>query len=83
MKQKLLGIAQKPRIGNRVMNEPRYQVILAATFCLFLNLLDAIYNVILEVLNQSLWFAAMCAYSIILAPNAKLICNRPVFCPSV
>lgn len=78
MKQKLLRIAQKTKIGNRLMNEQRYRVILAATFGFFFNLLYAIYNGILGVLNQSLWFATMCAYYIILGTMrfSAILCER-------
>ena len=78
MKQKLLGIAKKTKIGNRLMNEQRYRVIFAATFGFFFNLLYAIYNGILGVLNQSLWFAAMCAYYIILGTMRffVILCKR-------
>lgn len=78
MKQKLLRIAQKTKIGNRLMNEQRYRVIFAATFGFFFNLLYAIYNGILGVFNQSLWFAATCAYYIILGTMrfSAILCER-------
>ena len=78
MKQKLLRIAPKTKIGNRLMNEQRYRVIFAAAFGFFFNLLYAIYNGILGVLNQSLWFAAMCAYYIILGTMrfSAILCER-------
>lgn len=78
MKQKLFRIAQKTKIGNRLMNEQRYRVIFAATFGFFFNLLYAIYNGILGVLNQSLWFAVMCAYYIILGTMrfSAILCER-------
>lgn len=78
MKQKLLRIAQKTKIGNRLMNEQRYRVIFAATFGFFFNLLYAIYNSILGTLNHSLWFVAMCAYCIILGTMrfAAVLCER-------
>lgn len=78
MKQKLLTIAQKSKIGNRLINEQRYKVIFAATFGFFVNLLYAIYNGILGILNHSLWFAAMCAYYIIVGTMrfSAILCER-------
>lgn len=78
MKQKLLGTVTKSKIGNRLRNEQRYRVIFAATLCFFFNLLYAIYNGILSVLNHSLWFAAMCAYYIILGTMrfSAILCER-------
>lgn len=62
MKQKLLEVTQKSKIGKRLLNEQRYRVIFAATLGFFLNLLYAIYNGILGARDHSLWFASMCAY---------------------
>lgn len=78
MKQKLLAISQKSKIGKRLTNEQRYRAIFAATFGFFFNLLYAIYNGILGALNHSLWFAAMCAYYIILGTMrfAAVLCER-------
>lgn len=78
MKQKLLRIAQKTKIGNRLIYEQRYRVIFAATFGFFFNLSYAIYNGILGTLNHSLWFAAMCAYYIILGTMrfSAILCER-------
>lgn len=66
MKHKLLGTVTKSKIGSRLINEQRYRVIFAAVLGFFLNLLYAIYHGILGVMGHSLWFAAMCAYYIIL-----------------
>lgn len=78
MKQKLLRIAPKTKIGNRLIYEQRYRVIFVATFGFFFNLSYAIYNGILGTLNHSLWFAAMCAYYIILGTMrfSAILCER-------
>lgn len=53
--------------GKRFLKEPKYRVVLSATFSFFINLLYALYNGGLGIANQSIWFITMCAYYIILS----------------
>lgn len=78
MKQRLLSIAEKSKIGNRLVKEQRYRAIFAATIGFSLNLLYALYNGVLGALNHAPWFAAMCAYYIILGTMrfSAILCER-------
>ncbi len=78
IKQKLLGALEKTKTGKRLVSEQRYRVIFAAALGFSLNLLYALYHGVLGALNRSLWFAAMCAYYIVLATTrfSAVLCER-------
>mgnify|MGYP006920895743 CR=1 FL=1 len=64
---KLLRKIKNTETGKRLLREQRERMILSAAFSFFVNLLYALYNGGLGIVNRSLWFFTMCAYYIILS----------------
>lgn len=56
-----------PKLAKRVLKEQQYRIILRAAFSFFINLLYALYNGGLGIINRSIWFITMCAYYTILS----------------
>ena len=61
-----------------MLEEQRYRIVSGATFSLFINLLYALYNGGLGIVNQSIWFITMCAYYTILSTLrfSVVLCGR-------
>nr|WP_283245820.1 hypothetical protein [Ligaoa zhengdingensis] len=55
------------KIGRQFIQEQRFRALFSTALGLSVNLLYAFYHGALGVVNQSLWFVAMCAYYIILS----------------
>lgn len=66
-RQALLQKAEETEIGRRFIREQRFRAVFSAAAGLCVNILYAFYHGVLGVLNQSLWFAAMFAYYVILS----------------
>ena len=67
MKLKCISLIAKTTTGKKLISNQRYRVVLSAAVALVFNLLYAIYNCVLGMLNLSFWFMAMCAFYGILA----------------
>lgn len=78
MKLKYISRIAKTITGKKLITNQRYRVVLSAAVALVFNLLYAIYNCVLGVLNLSLWFMAMCAFYVILAMMrfSTVLCER-------
>lgn len=57
---------EKNEIGNKVVNDRRYRTVTFATFSLIFNLLYALYNGALGLINSSVWLLATCFYYLLL-----------------
>ena len=77
-KQKALPLLNQTETGKKLVSSQRYRIILSATVAFALNLLYAIYHLVLGVLNLSFWFIAMCAFYGILATMrfSAVLCER-------
>lgn len=66
------------KIGKRFIREQRFRAVFSAAVGLLINSLYAFYHGALGVLNQSLWFAAMFAYYVILSSMrfSAILCER-------
>lgn len=66
------------KIGRRFIREQRFRAVFSAAVGLLINSLYAFYHGALGVLNQSLWFAAMFAYYVILSSMrfSAILCER-------
>lgn len=78
MKLKYISRIAKTITGKKLITNQRYRVVLSAAVALVFNLLYAVYNCVLGVLNLSLWFMAMCAFYVILAMMrfSAVLCER-------
>ena len=78
IRQKVFETIESSKIGKRMLNDQRYRTIAAAAFSFFLNLLYALYNGVLGIMNRSVWFIAMCAYYTILSilRFSAVLCGR-------
>lgn len=78
MKLKYILRIAKTITGKKLITNQRYRVVLSAAVALVFNLLYAVYNCVLGVLNLSLWFMAMCAFYVILAMMrfSAVLCER-------
>ena len=77
-KQKALSLLNQTETGKKLVSSQRYRIMLSATVGFALNLLYAIYHLVLGVLNLSFWFIAMCAFYGILATMrfSAVLCER-------
>lgn len=77
-KQKALSLLNQTETGKKLVSSQRYRIILSATVAFALNLLYAIYHLVLGVLNLSFWFITMCAFYGILATMrfSAVLCER-------
>lgn len=66
------------KIGRRFIREQRFRAVFSAAVGLLINSLYAFYHGVLGVLDQSLWFAAMFAYYVILSSMrfSAILCER-------
>lgn len=66
------------KIGKRFIREQRFRAVFSAAVGLLINSLYAFYHGALGVLNQSLWFAVMFAYYVILSSMrfSAILCER-------
>lgn len=78
LKQKAVSLLAKTGTGQKLVSSPRYRAVLSAALALALNLLYALYHLVLGVLNASLWFIALCAFYGILAAArfSAVLCER-------
>ena len=78
VKKKIFNIIEGSEIGEKILREPRYRIILSAAFSFFINLLYALYNGGLGIANRSIWFITMCAYYTILSTMrfSAVLCER-------
>ena len=67
LKQTALSLLTGTKIGERIVSDQRYRIVLSAAVSFVINLLYALYHCVLGIMNLSLWFTAMCAYYGILA----------------
>ena len=67
LKQTALSLLTGTKIGERIVSDQRYRIVLSAAASFVINLLYALYHCVLGIMNLSLWFTAMCAYYGILA----------------
>ena len=77
-KQMAVSLLARTKTGEKLVSSRRYRVILSAAVAFMFNLLYALYNCVLGVLNLSLWFIAMCAFYGILATMrfSAVLCER-------
>ncbi len=73
-----VSLLSRTKTGEKLVSSRRYRVILSAAVAFMFNLLYALYNCVLGVLNLSLWFIAMCAFYGILATMrfSAVLCER-------
>ena len=78
LKQKAVLLISRTKTGKKAVASQRYRIILSAAVSLVFNLLYAIYNCVLGILNLSFWFVAMCAFYGILATMrfCVVMCER-------
>ncbi len=78
MKQYVVDSIAKTKLGNRIVNEQRYRIILTAVLSLCFNLCYALFHGVVGILQHSWWFIAMCAYYSILGTTrfAAVLCER-------
>lgn len=67
IRKRIFDKTEKTEIGKRVLKDPRYRLVLTAAVTFFINLLYALYNGGLGIINRSLWLITMCAYYTILS----------------
>lgn len=67
IRRKVLDKLESTEPGKRILEEPEYRIVLTAAVSFFINLLYALYNGGLGIVNRSLWFVTMCAYYTILS----------------
>ena len=75
---KILEKLESTEQGKRIVEEPEYRMVLTAAVSFLINLLYAIYNGGLGIVNRSLWFVTMCAYYTILSTMrfCAVLCSR-------
>lgn len=78
LKQKAVLLISRTKTGKKAVASQRYRIILSAAVSLVFNLLYAVYNCVLGILNLSFWFVAMCAFYGILATMrfCVVMCER-------
>lgn len=83
IRRKILDKLERTKSGKRIVKELEYRMVLTAAVSFFINLLYALYNGGLGILNKSLWFVTMCAYYTILSTMrfCAVLCSRKQ-CPS-
>lgn len=62
IRQRVLGAVSRTETGRRIVSQPAYRVVLAATASLAVNLVFALYHGVVGGIQRSLWLVAMCAY---------------------
>lgn len=67
IKQVVIRKFEETKTGRRFIREQRFRAFFSASVGLLVNILYAFYHGVLGVVNQSLWFAAMFAYYVILS----------------
>ena len=77
-KQTVILLICKTKTGEKIISSQRYRIVLSAAAAFALNLLYAVYHLVLGVLNRSFWFIAMCAFYGILATMrfSAVLCER-------
>lgn len=72
------SLLAKTNTGEKIILNQRYRIIMSAAIAFVFNLLYAIYNCILGIINLSLWFIAICAFYGILATMrfSAVLCER-------
>lgn len=75
---KILEKLESTEQGKRIVEEPEYRMVLTAAVSFLINLLYALYNGGLGIVNRSLWFVTMCAYYTILSTMrfCAVLCSR-------
>lgn len=78
IRQKIFDKIERSKIGKRMITDQRYRIITTAAFSFFINLLYALYNGVLGMMNRSIWFISMCAYYTILSTLrfSAVLCGR-------
>lgn len=78
IRRKILDKLERTKSGKRIVKELEYRMVLTAAVSFFINLLYALYNGRLGILNKSLWFVTMCAYYTILSTMrfCAVLCSR-------
>lgn len=78
LKQTAVSLLAKTKTGERIVSDRRYRVVLSAAAAFVFNLLFALYNCVLGIMNLSLWFISMCAFYGILAAMrfSAVLCDR-------
>lgn len=66
-KQIALSLLAKTELGEKIVSDQRYRIILFAAAAFVFNLFYALYHCILGIMNSSLWFISLCAFYGILA----------------
>lgn len=67
MKEQILNYIQKNSVARNLLQNRRNRIIFTAGVIMLLNVCYAIYNGILGLLYNSLWFFALCTYYIVLS----------------
>lgn len=78
MQQKAASVIAKTRFGRQLASSQRSRILLSAAVSLALNLLYAIYHLVVGILNFSFWFIAMGAFYGIFATMrfSAVLCAR-------
>lgn len=78
IRARVAGRLSRSETGRRLLNEPRYRVIYGAAWALAINMLYALYNGALGIVNRSIWFMTMSAYYSILSMTrfSAVLCER-------
>lgn len=68
----------KSETGKKIVLSRHDRIVLSAAFAFILNLIYAVYDCVLGILNSSLWFISMCAFYGILATMrfSAILCER-------
>lgn len=78
MKEKIYNKIESSKIGRNLLKEPRSRIVLTAAAGFLINVLYALYNGGLGIINRSIWFITMCAYYTILSTMrfSAVLCER-------